>query len=139
MTVKVYLAGAIDSNKEDKCREWRNYATWRLEDCGAVVSNPIKGKELSQDYSAEEIVSDDLRMIFDSTVILAEIGVISECYPYIGTSMEIMYANLHSIPVYCWSGVEGNLFLDHHTKFQSNSLEENIQKIKEDYGLNETE
>lgn len=127
--ITVYLAGAIDKNKEHECRQWRNLATWYLNEENVKTINPIEGKELDQKYSATDIVNEDLESIDNSDIVLAEVGIITPNYPYIGTSMEIMYSWLNDTPVYCWTDLEDNLFLDYHVTYKSEVLEDALKEV----------
>lgn len=128
----VYLAGAIDKNREKACREWRDLVSKELREVGINIINPIEGKELDKDYSAEEIVKEDIESIDRSNIVLAEVGIISPEYPYVGTSMEIMYSYMTNTPVYCWTNLSNNLFLDYHVDYKSPTLIQIVYEIKKE-------
>lgn len=130
----IYLAGAIDKDNERNCRWWRGVSETFLLPWGLETINPIKGKELDQNYSAEEIVTEDLRSINNSDAVLAEVGIVTPNYPYIGTSMEIFHAYRSGIPVYCWTYLDDNLFLRYHTKYRSADLFLVFEKLRRRYG-----
>jgi len=109
MQKRVYLSGAICKEQEAFCRSWRN----RIRNCLAdrydiVLLDPIEDKNLDNEYDPEKIVKDDLSMVRSSDLFVAEMTM--KDYSYIGTSMEMSFAYMLSIPIYIW----GNAWKDHY-------------------------
>lgn len=87
---RVYLAGPIANCTGDQARGWRTEASNYLAPLGILTRNPAL-----RPMRGSETVEEDLQDIR-----LAD-AVIANCWkPSVGTSMEIMYAYMQSIPVH---------------------------------------
>jgi nucleoside 2-deoxyribosyltransferase len=90
----VYLCGPIGGCTDDEAVNWRDVVKARIgaENCLDPMRRDYRGRE---DEAVSEIVERDKEDIEDSDVVLAN------CWqPSPGTSMEILYAWEHGIPVY---------------------------------------
>lgn len=98
---RVYLAGSIQEEKEGFCREWRNKVEKRFKEYSHIeFINPIKDKDLSEEYDPKRIFEEDIRCINKSDLVIVEM----DCpdYHYIGSSIEIHHAWRKDIPVIVW-------------------------------------
>ena len=92
--MKIYLGGAINGCTNSECTDWREEAKQLIGDWTPIdpMVRDYRGKE---DESVNEIVELDKRDINMSDVLL-----VSYVKPSVGTSMEILYAWEHQIPVF---------------------------------------
>lgn len=110
MTIKVYLAGAIHHVHPDFATRWRRDATARLTRAGHETLDPTVGKDFDHPgvnttlYTPQQIVEADKAMIDRADVLLVEMS--RSDVPYIGTSMEILYAWERGKHVVVWGGSE---------------------------------
>jgi nucleoside 2-deoxyribosyltransferase len=116
----VYLAGAIDHVPPSFAVKWRQDATSRLEAIGYEVLDPTEGKDLYHPavntdlYTPKQIVESDKAMIDRADILLVEMS--RKDIPYIGTSMEILYAWERGKQVYVWGGPQSYWVRYHATK-----------------------
>src|SRR3974390_264474 len=89
--MKVYLAGPINACTDEECRDWRNAIKLRFPNSIDPMRRDYRGRE-AQCY--REIVELDKREILGADVVL-----VNYVKPSTGTSMEIFWAWLNSIPV----------------------------------------
>lgn len=96
--MKVYIAGNITGCNEVQVKNNFGVLESELDSYGFEVLNPIRGKILSLDkdskYECNEIVHRDLHDIKNCDILVAQMHKAG-----IGTSMEIMYANMRDIPI----------------------------------------
>lgn len=106
----VYLAGAIDHVPPSFAVKWRQDATSRLEAIGYEVLDPTEGKDLYHPavntdlYTPKQIVESDKAMIDRADILLVEMS--RKDIPYVGTSMEILYAWERGKEIIVWGGSE---------------------------------
>ncbi len=93
----IYLSGPIDYVSLEEASGWRDKATELLKGMRIAALNPILGKDGMTEH---EIVRADLDMIARADALL--VNMTREDVPHVGTSMEIMYAVEHDIPVVIW-------------------------------------
>lgn len=116
----VYLAGAIDHVSPAFAIGWRQDATKRLEAADYAVLDPTDGKNLYDPnvnistYTPKQIVETDKAMIDRADILLVEMS--RKDIPYIGTSMEILYAWERGKQVYVWGGPQSYWVRYHATK-----------------------
>ena len=116
----VYLAGAIDHASPDFAVGWRREATERLEAAGYKVLDPTIGKDFSDPninttaYTPKQIVETDKAMIKRADILLVEMS--RDDIPYVGTSMEILYAWERSKQIVVWGGPKSYWVRYHATK-----------------------
>lgn len=114
--VKVYLAGPIQGMSDSQAFDWRDKATYQLSLVGIKVFDPVKerdfrGKELGGGIAAE-IVEGDKADILVCDFMLANVHKTGA-----GTSMEILFAWTHGIPVV--TALSGNVlspWIKYHSK-----------------------
>lgn len=120
MNKTVYLAGAIDRVSPEFAMSWRREATKRLEAAGYQVLDPTQDKNLEHPdvnttlYTPEQIVEADKAMIDKADIILAEIS--RPDIPYVGTSMEILYAWERGKKIFVWGGSR-SYWIRYHAHF----------------------
>ena len=103
MEKTIYLAGSATRDREFAIK-WRVEATTKLENYGFRTLSPFRDRDLNnvpEETTSAEIVTRDLDDIRRSSLVLAEM--VFDDYNYIGTSMEIMAANMLNIPVVVWT------------------------------------
>ena len=88
---KVYLCGPINGCTDNEAKNWREAAKLRLPDTLDPMKRDYRGRE-AECY--REIVELDKRDVEDSDIVLVNYD-----KPSVGTSMEILHAWLHGIPV----------------------------------------
>lgn len=124
--MKVYLAGPIAGRTDEDCISWRAKATKLL---GGQTLDPMtrdyRGRE---DQNVKEIVELDKADVLASSHVLVWFDV-----PSVGTSMEVLYAWEHSIPVIivCSPEVRISPWLTYHSVAIVHSLEVACELIKE--------
>lgn len=93
---KVYLAGPMDGRTDDECRIWRRVAAAMLQPLESLdpVRRDYRYTEVDRALAAK-IVDDDKADILASAAVLVHYD-----RPSVGTSMEIMFAFQHDVPVY---------------------------------------
>ncbi len=134
----VYLAGAISEVDPTYATEWRTVAERYLSGAGFEVLNPCAGKDLyapgvNEDmFTPAQIVEADLEMIWQSDIILAEVG--RRDIPYHGTSMEIAYAYQWKKTIIVWGGSR-SYWIRYHATAQFKGLPQAIVYIIRE-GLN---
>ncbi len=99
LKVKVYLAGPIMDMDDSQCVGWRDRVTWWLSLFNILAFNPVKqrdyrGRESDASVDWDGIVEGDKQDILESDFVLANVHQASA-----GTSMEILFAWTHNIPV----------------------------------------
>jgi len=133
MSKIIYLAGAIDCVSPTFATSWRQTATSRLTAVGYSILDPTAGKDLTHPdvnttlYTPAQIVETDKAMIESANIILAEISRLD--IPYVGTSMEILYAWERGIPVMVWGGTK-SYWIRYHAKHVFEGLHEAIEYLE---------
>lgn len=108
--MKVYLAGAIHHVSPTFATGWRREATERLSKLGFEVFDPTVDKNFDHPgvnttlYTPKQIVETDKTMIDMVDILLVEMS--RSDVPYIGTSMEILYAWERGKEIIVWGGSE---------------------------------
>ena len=130
----VYLAGAIDHASPDFAVGWRREATARLKAAGYGVLDPTIGKDFSDPninttaYTPKQIVETDKAMIKRADILLVEMS--RDDIPYIGTSMEILYAWERGKEIIVWGGSE-SYWVRYHASRIFKTLSEALDYIGE--------
>jgi hypothetical protein len=117
----VYLSGGIKDFTEEDKHDWRERAKKLLK------TNWIDPTRFSYDgRHPEHVVETDKRDIMASDYLLVYF-----IRPSVGTSMEIMYAHFHDIPVYTVNefGYDLSPWLLYHSDKMFPTLEEAIEAI----------
>ena len=127
----IYLAGSKRGSEEGNAISgWRQKAA-RLLPYESDIRDPFRGKKHLPDgkfddisYTANEIVTRDLKDIRESDVVLAEM--VFDDYNYIGTCMEIRAAAEYGVPVVIWcpKAVAKHYWIEYHTVKSFETLEE---------------
>lgn len=124
--MKIYLAGAIDHVSPEFALNWRKQATEVLKQAGYEVLDPTASKDLfdpeanTNRYTPKYIVETDKAMIDQADILLAEIS--KSNIPYIGTSMEILYAWERGKRVIVWGGSK-SYWIRYHASLIFDDLE----------------
>lgn len=113
--LKVYLAGGIQGVTDPFM--WRKQTSEYLAKFGIEVLDPLRGKtpESFDSYNEREIITRDKQDIRECDLVFAEVT--NPHRPYIGTSMEILYAWEHEKPVVVW-GDYMSYWLTYHSVAQ---------------------
>ncbi len=133
----VYLAGPIGGISPKDALQWRNYTKHVLRKNSIGIKDPTAGKDLTwKHYDSAFIVETDLEMIEQSKVLLVDFSHLN--VPYIGTSMEIMYAARvcqDEKLIYVWGDAyrESYWLRYHATEFFS-YLDKALERIIEQFG-----
>jgi len=132
MNKTVYLAGAIDHVSPAFAIRWRKDAAKRLDAAGYSVLDPTDGKDLDDPnvnistFTPAEIVESDKAMIDKSDILLVEIS--RKDIPYIGTSMEILYAWERGKKIIVWGGPR-SYWIRYHANHVFLTLHEALEEI----------
>jgi len=99
--------------------------------------SPFRGRGKCEDRNYKEIVERDLRDIDRAEIVLAEMT--QEDHPYIGTSMEIMYAaEVRKIPIVVWTThLKDHFWIKKYACRTYSTVEEACKYIKEFWGTKE--
>ncbi len=125
---KVYLAGAIDGQPEEKVKSWRSQAADCLTKNGFEVIDPTAGKDLSATYDPNDIVETDLANVERADIILCEMN--TPGHAYIGTAIELRKAWEYGKPIICWGTANRcSYFLQYHALFLMDTLDEALNAI----------
>lgn len=94
--MRIYLAGPINGRTDAECKNWREQCKEVLgaERCFDPMSRDYRGRELEPGI-ARTIVEQDKRDIFASDAVLVYFD-----KPSVGTSMEVLFAWDHRLPVF---------------------------------------
>jgi nucleoside 2-deoxyribosyltransferase len=130
-TTRLYLAGPISScSTLDEANSFREKAKnlLALHDIGTI--NPLRGKieDMKYSYRPAEIVQRDKMDIRRADGILVDMT--EPDHPYIGTSMEIMYAHHLEKPVFVvtdWA--KDHYWIQYHATQIFESLEDAVEYI----------
>ena len=133
--MKVYLAGGVNNLTGREVTSWRQEAKEKLKARNIEYIDPTRGRikfddQLVTDAGAD--VSDNTTVvrakndIKKSDVLLVEM--MNESRPYVGTSMEILYAWQMDMPIIVCSEYE-NSFLNYHSTAIFSRLEDCIEFI----------
>lgn len=126
MNKTIYLAGPIQGRSDVECIHWRNVFTEIWKQRGYDVLNPMTRdyrpfEHIEDRILARQIVEEDLKDISmsDGLVVFFDM-------PSVGTSMEIVYANMMGKPIVVVnaSGKVVSPWLLHHTTAIVSSLKE---------------
>jgi len=120
----VYLCGPINGCADNECIDWREVVKHRLHDTIDPMRRDYRGRE-AEYYS--EIVELDKADIAASGVVLVNYD-----KPSVGTSMEILWAWLHKIPVVvvCCEDASISPWLRYHASKIVHSFDEAIDWIE---------
>lgn len=130
----VYLAGAIDHADPRFAVKWRQDATARLKAIGYEILDPTEGKNLYHPavntdlYTPQQIVEADKAMIDRADILLVEMS--RKDIPYVGTSMEILYAWERRKHIVVWGGTK-SYWVRYHANKVFLTLHEALRNLEE--------
>lgn len=124
----VYLAGAIDRIPFDEAKAWRNKASVLFKRRNIKTINPFHLSEV--DSPANEMVHNDLTMIFRSDVLL--VNLTHKCQ-YVGSLCEMVEARIKNIPVVVFGDQLDCKWANHYITKRLNTLEEAVEYIAMTY------
>ena len=129
--IKIYLAGPISTEDSlEEANRFREEAKKKLMFWNIGTLNPLRHKKENKQYRPQEIVERDEMDIRRADAILCNYK--DKSHRYIGTSMEIMYAHLHEIPVFVISDwADEHYWINYHATQVFSNLEEAAVYIKE--------
>jgi hypothetical protein len=90
----VYLCGPINGRSDADCIDWRERAKQLLPATLDPMARDYRGRELAPGI-AQEIVENDKHDVLSSGAVLVMFD-----KPSVGTSMEVLFAWMHRIPVH---------------------------------------
>lgn len=125
--MKIYLAGPIDALTQKEAEEWRIYASRVFMKWDIECINPLRGKNVDNTYTPNEIVHRDLYDIRRADILLA--NYMRKGVPYIGTSMEIVYAHSWGKPVIVTTDWCDSYWLKYHATAILDNLDKAIEYI----------
>lgn len=92
--MKVYLCGPINGRSDDDCTGWREYVKARLPDTLDPMTRDYRGRELEPGIAKEIVLGDK------ADISLCDAVIAYYDKPSVGTSMEVLFAWEHGIPVH---------------------------------------
>ncbi len=132
--MKVYLAGAIHHVSPSFAVKWRQEAATYLKAIGYGVMDPTEGKDLYHPavntdlYTPRQIVESDKDMIDRADILLVEMS--RSDVPYVGTSMEILYAWERDKHIVVWGGTK-SYWVRYHANNVFLTLREALKELEE--------
>jgi len=133
-----YLGGAIMHCNDTEVHDWRKqlqnpflysgHSIMKWNDPAKRDYRNFQGEHKTYpSIPTNEIVNLDKRDILESDIFICRY-----IKPSVGTSMEVMFAWLHNIPVIVWADIELELspWLIYHSSCVTYSLEECVEKIQ---------
>jgi len=139
--VRVYLAGGVNNLTGKEITEWRTEATRLLKERDIDCLDPTRGRikqdsrvitDSGADVNDNTMVVRAKHDIKNSDVLLVEMKNTNR--PYVGTSMEILYAWQMDKPVVVWSDYD-SCFLNYHATAIFPSLEECVDFIISEFAI----
>lgn len=122
--VRIYLAGPINGKTDSECNDWRDQIRKLAPEFEYLdpMARDYRGKE---DESVNDIVEGDKADIRQCDFVIANARV-----PSAGTSMEILYAHLHQIPVFSIVGDRVSPWVRYHSEAVVKSEEEACKAVR---------
>lgn len=106
--IKVFFSRAMDGLEPEKVKAHEMKISSALNSLGMSVSNPYKTEDARRTCISgiSEIVDDDLVMLEDSHIVLADLSIPGRSY--VGALFELAHAYKHGKQIYVWVGDSGN-------------------------------
>lgn len=126
MKLTVYLAGPIFNQTDTECKDWREYFKSDQHFCWLdPMDRDYRGTE---DDNVTDIVENDKADILIADCVVANVNT-----PSAGTSMEILHAWLHDIPVVSFTNGKVSPWIRYHSSVVVLNEQQAFEKLRTIY------
>lgn len=132
--LSVYFARAMDARDVKDIKADDEKYIELLSPIGGVIINPYKGKKENPMENGSRVAKDDLELLIESDVVLADLSIPN--YQYVGCIFEMVHAANNNIPVILIEGEKdfhNRYFIQAYCDFITKIGEEAVEYIRRTY------